>query len=226
MKSNYKEHPEYILLYLFSLLFLISLVDSPIVLGFIALGILVYYFFNFNDLKFYELVYPVLPFIILMLLPNLLAFIIRREFQIPGYAGMIIIKVILSALSLGSVLKKYSSLYMVEGILNIGFPSVLNRILALTFRYFYMIYGDVLVGQDALYSRGLKNRSILDSFKIWGEWIGGFFLKSADHSEKIYHAMKARGFTGESRGSFFQRKDLCLRLALITVGLTIIVKIF
>lgn len=226
MKNDYREHPEYILLYLFSLLFLISLVDSPILLGSITGGILIYYYFNFKDFKFYELVYPVLPFIILMILPSLFSFIIRREFQIPGYAGMIIVKVLLSALTLGSVLKKYSSLYMVEGILNIGFPSVLNRILALTFRYFYMIYGDVLIGQDALYSRGLKNRGLLASFKIWGEWIGGFFLKSADHSEKIYHAMKARGFTGESRGSFFERKDLCLRLGLITVGLVIIMKVF
>lgn len=225
MKNNYREHPEYLLLYLFSILFLISFIESLKVLAFIGGGSMVYYLLNFRDFKFYKLIYPVAPFMILMLLPSIINYLFTRNIVIPEFTSMIILKVGLSAIILGNVVKKYSSLYLVEGILNLGFPAVLNRILALTFRYFYMIHGDVIVGQNALYSRGLRNRGIIDSFKIWGEWIGGFFLKSSDHSEKVYHAMKARGFTGESRGSFLGRKDLCLRLLIILVVSTIMLKI-
>lgn len=225
MRNNYKEHPEYLLLYLFSILFLISFIESIKVIGLLAAGSIIYYLFNFKDFKFYRLIYPVAPFMILMLLPVMVNFLFTRNIVISEFTKMIILKVALSAIILGNIVKKYSSLYLVEGILNLGFPSVLNRIMGLTFRYFYMIYEDVLVGQNALYSRGLKNRGMIDSFKIWGEWIGGFFLKSSDHSEKVYHAMKARGFTGESRGSFFQRKDLCLRLFIILVVSTIMLKV-
>jgi cobalt transport protein, putative len=29
--------------------------------------------------------------------------------------------------------------------------------------------------------------------------IGGFFLKAADHGDKVYNAMRSRGFTSESK---------------------------
>ncbi|MGO1478475.1 energy-coupling factor transporter transmembrane component T family protein [Senegalia sp. (in: firmicutes)] len=226
MENKNKKHPEYTLLYLFSLLFLVSLIDSWEVLALIGFGSIIYYLVMLKDFKFYQLFYPVLPFIILLLVPSFINFFILGSFEVGEFYIKIIYKVALSSLMLGTVLKKHSRLYMVEGVLNIGLPSVLNRILALTFRYFYMIYEDVMVGRKALYSRGLRNRGPIDSLKIWGEWIGGFFLKSADHSEKVYDAMRARGFTGESRGSFFQRKDLCLRLAIILVVLTTIGYLF
>ncbi|MGO1469567.1 MAG: energy-coupling factor transporter transmembrane component T family protein [Tissierella sp.] len=219
MENKIKQHPEYTLLYLFSFLFLVSLIDSCEVLGLIGVGSIVYYLLILKDLKFYQLIYPVLPFIILLLIPSFINFLIDGSFEVTEFYIKIIYKVVLSSLMLGTVLKKHTSLYMVEGVLNIGLPSVLNRILALTFRYFYMIFEDVMVGRKALYSRGIKNRGPIDSLKIWGEWIGGFFLKSASHSEKVYDAMRARGFTGESRGSFFQRKDLCFRLVIIVVVL-------
>ena len=99
---------------------------------------------------------------------------------------------------LGTIVSKHSALYMVDGILNIGLPQIFNRILALTFRYFHMIDEDIKKGNKALISRGI-NEGKLSSLSIFGEWIGGFFLKSSNHSDMVFNAMKSRGFQGEAR---------------------------
>jgi len=57
--------------------------------------------------------------------------------------------------------------------------------------------------------------------------IGGFFLKAADHGDKVYNAMRARGFTSETK--FKPEKiaspfyiGLLVFFVLLFIGLTII----
>ena len=168
----------------------------------------------------------VLPFIVLIAIPILIAFMTKNSTYDYKLYLSIMLKVISSALILSLVMSKYSVLFMIDGVLALGLPSVLNRVLLLTFRYFFMISEDVKIGNQALTARGLKERNPYKSIKVFGEWIGGFFLKASDHSEKVSNAMKARGYYGESsqvkcvfKDKFIMANSAVLITILITLSI-------
>ena len=82
-----------------------------------------------------------------------------------------------------------------------------------------MIDEDIQKGRKALNSRGIAERKGLSSLSIFGEWIGGFFLKSSNHSDMVFNAMKSRGFQGESRSKKFHNKDLILKSSVLILFL-------
>lgn len=204
--------PEYILMDLFTILFLISLLKSKLFLSLAAVIIILGGLVFTRSLKFLKTMKAVSPFLILMAIPYLVEWFLGHGFYIPEYMRAIMAKVALSAMVLGIISEKYSQLVLVDGIVDLGIHPVLSRIIALTFRYFYMINQDVTIGRKALEARGVLNNRGLSNLTIWGEWMGGFFLKSSQHGDQVYQAMLARGFTGESKGNFFKRKDLVRRL--------------
>lgn len=217
--------PEYIVLNLFTILFLISLIKTKVLLGAIAFIVIIYGILTTRNIKFFKTIKGILPFIILMFIPYIGEYILGRGFFIPDYMRMIMYRVILSAIILGIINQKYSQLILVDGIVDLGINPILSRIIALTFRYFYMINSDVKIGKKALEARGILNNSSIKNLSIWGEWMGGFFLKSNQHGEQVHNAMIARGFTGESRKGFFQRKDLVTRLTVLVIFTIIILAI-
>ena len=101
-------------------------------------------------------------------------------------------------------------------------PSIFNRILALTFRYFHMVNEDVKKSNDALKSRGIMERKGLKTISIFGELIGGFFLKSINHSEIVFSAMQSRGFEGEKTDTIRFNKKLMINSVMLSVSLIII----
>ncbi|SDK90686.1 cobalt/nickel transport system permease protein [Natronincola ferrireducens] len=207
---------------LFILLFYISFIDSYRLLA-ITAGIAVVYSISICKSKYFiRLIKPVLPFVILMLLPIIIRYILRNTLEDIDFTIMIIGKILISSIILGTVVAKHSALYLVDGILNIGLPRIFNRILALTFRYFHMINEDVQIGRKALSSRGMGERKGLSSLSIFGEWIGGFFLKSTHHSDMVFNAMKSRGFQGESRNEKIKNKGLIIECCILILFLTMV----
>lgn len=83
---------------------------------------------------------------------------------------------------------------IVGGLGLLPMPPVMLQVLQLSFRYFMMIRQDITHGRRALKARGMDHTPLRHRLPVTGEWIGGFFLKSMDHSEKVHQAMKARGF--------------------------------
>ncbi|NLM03965.1 MAG: hypothetical protein GX214_02970 [Clostridiales bacterium] len=223
LKKN-KISPEYTMISLFIMLFFISFIQSFRLLALTSIFIIVFTIVVYENKSFIKLTKPVLPFVILMLLPILLKFIINGTVENLDFTMMIICKILLSSIVLGGVVSKHSPLYLIEGILNIGFPQIFNKILVLTFRYFHMINEDVKKGRQALTSRGINERKGFSSLNIFGEWIGGFFLKSSVHSEMVFNAMKSRGFEGQSRNKEVKDKELIFKsFILITVLILILI---
>lgn len=75
--------------------------------------------------------------------------------------------------------------------------------------------------KKALISRGINERKGFSSLSIFGEWIGGFFLKSSNHSDMVFNAMKSRGFQGKSRNKKFTNKDLILKSSMLILFLVV-----
>lgn len=202
------------ILTLFVLLFFLSFIRSPMTLGVLGMVLILYSMIRRKTFRLFSLILPVLPFLVLMALPPSIRILLGQGEENPMFYLMIMGKVTLSAIALGTVVDLYSALYLVDGLLHLGLPSVFNRILGLTFRYFHMIQQDVKKGNRALVSRGILERKGLGTLSVFGEWIGGFFLKSATHGERVYTAMVSRGFQGETESGFQVHRDLVLRLAI------------
>lgn len=165
-----------------------------------------------NPLK---MILLVLPFVFLMLLSIGLTY--KFSGKIVGLETnfIIIIKIMLSALLLGFMTGKESPLHLVQGVTELGLPYPLNRILLLTFRYFHMIKQDIEISNMALKSRGFGQRNFITSLQIYGQWIGGFFLKTASHSEQVYLALKARGFEEDLNTSRLDNQVLIRNFLLV-----------
>lgn len=225
MEYNMKKHqanPAYTMVSLFIILFYISFISSYRLLAITTLIIVVSSIIFYNNRSFIKMTKPVLPFVILMLLPLGLSYMVRGSIVDLDFTIMIICKVLLSSIVLGAIVSKHSPLYLIEGILNLGLPQVFNRILVLTFRYFHMVNEDVQKGRQALISRGINERRGLSAVSVFGEWIGGFFLKSSTHGEMVFHAMTSRGFEGQSHNKEFKNKGLIIKSCVLITILTVI----
>lgn len=225
MNNKLKKHrksAEYIMVYLFIILFYISFIESYRLLAITGVIVITYALISCKNKDFIKLIKPVLPFVILMLLPITIGYLLNGTLRDVDFAMKIVCKILLSSIILGTIVSKHSAFFLVDGILNIGFPNIFNRILALTFRYFYMINEDVKRGRQALNSRGIGERKVLYSLNIFGEWIGGFFLKSSDHSERVFNAMKSRGYEGESRKKNKMNKALIAKAGMMAVFLSVV----
>jgi cobalt/nickel transport system permease protein len=84
-------------------------------------------------------------------------------------------------------------------------PRTLTSVIAFLFRYLFILTNEVfriLRARDAR-SAGLPDqklgRSIIWRAKITGSMAGQLFLRSYERSDRIYHAMISRGYTGHIR---------------------------
>lgn len=224
--NSHKPQAESFLVYTFILLFYISFIQSYTLLGLTALVLVAYSIISLRAFRIHVFILPVLPFIILMAISLVLNQALNPEVDLWGFQIRIMAKVALSSIVLGTIIDRSSNLELLEGILNLGLPPFLNQIFALTFRYFYMIQADISVGRQALYSRGLANRGVISTITVFGEWIGGFFLKSSNHGDQVYQAMKSRGFKGAPKGSVLVDKKLIAKALglIVCLGLVLVVE--
>lgn len=205
------------------LLFFLSMVRSFSLLMVIALVSLLYSLVSLRRCALVKLLLPVAPFAFLMLLPLALNYLFTGSFGDWNFHLMILSKVLISAVLLGTLVEKRGAFSLVEELLELGFPPFFNRILALCYRYFYMIHEDVSMGRRALVLRGIQERKGFSSISVFGQWIGGFFVKSSLHGERVFQAMKCRGFEGESKERALFKPELLLRSFMLMSLLGVII---
>lgn len=167
-----------------------------------------------------------LPVLLLLTAPLLLAQGWPPSAELQLTAALLAMRMTASALVLIGFLAGKSGEELVEGLGRLKMPTVMIQVLLLSFRYFMMVKQDGEKAWRAMKARGLGQLSTFAMLPVTGEWIGGFFLKSMDHSEKVYQAMQARGFGGQMRE---EKNSLGLNQAqkgtttLITLGLLVLI---
>ncbi len=137
-----------------------------------------------------------IPLLLLLTLPVLFGAGLPPSQERIEVAATLSLKIISTGLVLIYIGTSRTHEELLEGLTLLKMPKVMITIIMLSFRYFVMIREDIVKGHRALKSRGFHKVAFKESLSVFGEWIGGFFLKAMDHSEKVYQAMKSRGFTG------------------------------
>jgi cobalt/nickel transport system permease protein len=142
-----------------------------------------------------------LPFTVFAGLSNML--VSREVVMILG--GMIITKgmvvflsiLIKTVLTVTAVLLLIATTSMNEllyAMLYFHIPSILVLQITMTFRYLGVLMGEVSVMYHAYILRAPRERGI--KLKDMGPFLGQLIIRSFDRADRIYHAMKCRGFEG------------------------------
>jgi cobalt/nickel transport system permease protein len=172
-------------------------------------GLIAFFFYpillmTFGEIPFKPLMGRILialPFTVFAGLSNML--VSREVVMILG--GMIITKgmvvflsiLIKTVLTVTAVLLLIATTSMNEllyAMLYFHIPSILVLQITMTFRYLGVLMGEVSVMYHAYILRAPRERGI--KLKDMGPFLGQLIIRSFDRADRIYHAMKCRGFEG------------------------------
>ncbi len=130
----------------------------------------------------------------------------------------VLAKAWLSALSLILLAATTKITDLLKGLEQLRFPRVMLMILSFMYRYIFVITDEVMRMKQARDSRNFGGGH-WRQFKTVGNMIGTLFIRSYEHGERVYTAMLARGYDGQSR----TLRQLNFRLAdyIFGVGLVI-----
>jgi cobalt/nickel transport system permease protein len=100
-------------------------------------------------------------------------------------------------------------------------PALLVQLLALTYRYLFVLAGELARLRIALRVRGYKNRANRHSYQTVGHVAGTLLVRSYERAERVAHAMRCRGFDGRFRtlSEFHTRApDVLVFVSLVTLA--------
>jgi cobalt/nickel transport system permease protein len=123
---------------------------------------------------------------------------------------------------------------LLQAMRSLGIPKILVATAGFTYRYIFVIGDEAMRMMGARAARsGARDEggggSVLWRARVTGGMVGSLFLRSIERSERIYDAMLARGYDGESRAlrpPVLQRRDVLVALpfALALVAIQILAR--
>lgn len=132
------------------------------------------------------------------------------------YSGLqvlvnIVIKAWLSVLSLILLTSTTKITNLLKGLEQLRMPRVMVMILSFMYRYIFVLVDEVMRMRQARDSRNFGGKRLWQIRAI-GNMIGTLFIRSYERGERVYAAMVARGFDGQSRTLDhlnFRQADVC-----------------
>lgn len=110
----------------------------------------------------------------------------------------IVIKAWLSILSLILLTSTTKMSNLLKGLEQLRMPRVMIMILSFMYRYIFILVDEVMRMKQARDSRNFGGKRLWQIRTI-GNMIGTLFIRSYERGERVYAAMLARGFDGQTR---------------------------
>ncbi len=119
------------------------------------------------------------------------------------YSGLqvllnVVIKAWLSIISLILLTSTTRMVHLLRGLERLRLPRVMVMILSFMYRYLFVLVDEVMRMKQARDSRSLGG-SRLRQIRTVGSMVGTLFIRSYERGERVYAAMTARGFDGQTR---------------------------
>jgi cobalt/nickel transport system permease protein len=83
---------------------------------------------------------------------------------------------------------------VINRLISFGIPKIFCLVLSLIYRYLTVLLGEAFRSYSAYQIRSHETKGV--AFKHMGPMLGNLILRSFDRSERLYEAMKLRGFDG------------------------------
>jgi len=101
-------------------------------------------------------------------------------------------------------------------------PDKLVFLLMLTYRYIFVIQQEYHKIQKSIKARGFKAKTSLHTYKTFAYIIGMLLIRASDRADRVYNAMRCRGFKGKYYSlTDFQADMKCWIFISVTSTLTI-----
>lgn len=103
-------------------------------------------------------------------------------------------------------------------------PNPLVQMLMFTYRYIFVFVDEFQRIWTAMESRGFKLRTTLYALRTIGKAMGMLFIRSYERAERVYNAMRSRGYTGNPKtlGEFeIRMKDYILAVFIIAFAISL-----
>ena len=97
-------------------------------------------------------------------------------------------------------------------------PNSLVQMLMFTYRYIFVFIDEFQRIWTAMESRGFKLRTTLYALRTIGKALGMLFVRSYERAERVYRAMRSRGYTGNPKTLVefeIRMKDYLLAVSII-----------
>ena len=137
----------------------------------------------------------------------------------------------LSIVTLGMLLLGTTPLLtLIDTLVSLGLPPLIAEMALLAYRYLFDIADQLDCLRQAMRLRGFQPGGNHQSWRQLAAVTGTLFVRSYEQSERVYKAMRLRGYGYRSRSSQLQgwgqatdiaAAGLCATIALILVGLQI-----
>lgn len=144
------------------------------------------------------------------------------------YSGLLIlwnvfIKAIISVLSMILLSSTTKMPDLLKGLQQLGTPKVMVMIISFMYRYIFVLMDEIMRMKLARDSRNFGGKRLWQ-IKTVGHMIGALFVRSYERGERIFSAMQARGYDGESRtltNLYFKKLDVYYAIT-FTIAITLI----
>jgi cobalt/nickel transport system permease protein len=121
----------------------------------------------------------------------------RLELSIAGLwiCGGVVMKSLLGASAVILLMSMTPFAAFLRAVRSLGAPAVIVDLLALTYRYVFVLVGEAMRLRRAAAARGYRPRWLGGALLI-GRLVGRLFVRSYERAERVYGAMILRGFDG------------------------------
>lgn len=212
--------------FLLSISFIVSVISTnnrsieKILFQFIIIFILIL-LSKINLKKFLKKLLILLPFIIIISLTNIFMIYKQPSFDKINFIS-IVLKPIISLSIIIFLVETTNIVYLIQSLKLLGIPKEILNTTLLIYRYFFILLDEIKkieIARDMRYFGGYIKRQI----KVFSNIIGVLLLRSIDRSERVYSAMKLRGYEGEI--SYITKIKLDIK-EIIFLSLFILILIF
>jgi cobalt/nickel transport system permease protein len=112
-----------------------------------------------------------------------------------------------------------------HGLSRLGAPEMVGQMVLLSYRYLHVFRHEARRMASGMQVRGFRKRTDLTTLRAVGNFIGMLFVRSFERTERVFDAMRARGYQGrfpEPAELGFRTRDLLLAAAWLVGGAALI----
>jgi len=112
-----------------------------------------------------------------------------------------------------------------HGLSRLGAPEMIGQMVLLSNRYLHVFRHEARRMSSGMRVRGFRKRTDLTTLRAVGNFIGMLFVRSFERTERVFDAMRARGYRGQFPEPAERRlsaRDLLLTACWLVIGLVLI----
>ncbi|MDI6860916.1 MAG: cobalt ECF transporter T component CbiQ [Caldisericia bacterium] len=146
---------------------------------------------------FLKKLFLLLPFIIIFSITNLFMKYKISSFDKLNFVS-ITLKPVISLSAIILLIETTNFVYLIQSLKILGIPKEILNTTLLIYRYFFILLDEIKkieIARDMRYFGGYFKRQV----KVYSNIIGVLLLRSIERSERIFNAMKLRGYENEIR---------------------------